>query len=77
MNLKDKIDLIGKKADIIYKKLIVLLATVGGSGSYALSQNGILKILLFAVFTIFIIGVAINYFELNRLKQKLEEIENE
>ena len=74
---KDRIDFISKKADIVYKKLIVLLATVGGSGSYAISENGLVSLLLFVIFTIFIIGVTINYFELNRLKKDIERIEDE
>ena len=36
MEIKEKIDLIGKKADIIYKKMIILLAVVGGSGGKGL-----------------------------------------
>ena len=72
----DKIDLISKKADIIYKKMIVLLAAVGGSGSYAVRQEGWIQLGLFFVFGFFVLGVVINYFELNKMKQELEEIEN-
>ena len=72
----DKIDLVSKKADIIYKKMIILLAAVGGSGSYAIRQERIIQIVLFFVFVFFSVGVVINYFELNKMKQELEEIEN-
>ncbi len=72
----DKIDLVSKKADIIYKKMIILLAAVGGSGSYAIRQEGIIQMVLFFVFVFFSVGVVINYLELNKMKQELEEIEN-
>jgi len=77
MSKKFKSDIIAKKADIIYKKLVVLLATVGGSGSYAISEKGISQYFLFVIFTIFVVGVIVNYLELNKLKHELEEIENE
>ncbi len=72
----DKIDLVSKKADIIYKKMIILLAAVGGSGSYAIRQESVLSALLFVVAGIFSLGLVINYFELNKMKKDLEEIEN-
>ncbi len=72
----DKIDLIAKKSDIIYKKMIILLAASGGSGSYAIRQDGLLSVISFILFSIFIMGLVINYFELNKMKKDLEEIEN-
>jgi hypothetical protein len=56
------------------KKMVVLLAAVGGSGSYAIRQNGFLQVILLAIFVFFIIGVIVNYLELN--KKDLEEIEH-
>jgi len=47
MELKDKIDLLSKKADVVYKKVIVLLAASGGSGSYAISGSGMANTALF------------------------------
>jgi len=76
MKKYDKIDLISKKADIIYKKMIILLAAVGGSGGYAIRQEGWIQFSLFFVFGFFVLGVVVNYFELNKIKQELEEIEN-
>jgi uncharacterized membrane protein YraQ (UPF0718 family) len=76
MKIKDKVDLVSKIADVVYKKMIVLLATVGGSGSYAISQSGFLQVAMFAIFIFFIVGVIYNYFELNGIKKELEEIKN-
>ncbi len=76
MKIKDRVDLISKMADISYKKMVVLLAAVGGSGSYAIRQNGFLQVILLAIFVFFIIGVIVNYLELNKNKKDLEEIEH-
>jgi len=59
----DKIDLVSKKADIIYKKMIILLAAVGGSGSYAIRQEGIIQMDSALLFLISIVAsVIIGYF---------------
>jgi len=63
-------------ADITYKKMVILLATVGGSGSYAIKQDGFVQIILLALFVFFIVGVIINYLELNKYKRYLEEIKH-
>jgi hypothetical protein len=76
MKIKDRVELISKMADITYKKMVILLATVGGSGSYAIRQDGFLQIMLFTVTGIFSLGLVINYFELNKKKKDLEEIEH-
>ena len=46
--------------------MVVLLALVGGSGSYAIRDDGLLQIVLFFVAGIFSLGLVINYFELNK-----------
>ena len=71
MKIKDRVELISKMADITYKKMVILLATVGGSGSYAIRQDGFLQIIMF-----FGTGVIVNYLELNKNKKDLEEIEH-
>ena len=76
MKIKDRVDLVSKIADVIYKKMIVLLAAVGGSGSYAIRQDGVLQIVLLFIFIFFIAGVMYNYFELNSIKKELEEIKH-
>lgn len=77
MELKDKIDLLSKKADVVYKKVIVLLAASGGSGSYAISGSGMANTALFLLFGFFIVGVIVNYFELNDIKKQLDKINKE
>jgi len=77
MKIKDKLDLLSKKADVIYKKLIVLLAASGGSGSYAISGRGIANIALYLPFGFFVVGVIINYFELNDIKKQFDKMNKE
>ncbi len=75
---KDKADIISKEADIVHKKILPLLATAAGAGSYAIvfSRDGLLLlgILLFLVFIFVAIGVAINYRELSSLKNKIKDL---
>ena len=77
METKERIDLLSKKADVIYKKLIVLLAASGGSGSYAVSESGMTNIALYLLFGFFVVGIMINYFELNAIKKQLDKINKE
>jgi hypothetical protein len=80
MNLqerKDKADIISKKSDIIYKKMVVLLATAGGLGGYGLNQSGFEKYFLMALFGIVVVALMFNYFSINKTKKQIEELENE
>jgi len=77
METKEKIDLLSKKADVVYKKVIVLLAASGGSGSYAISGSGIANIALYLLFGFFVVGIMVNYFELNTIKKQLDTINKE
>jgi nicotinamide riboside transporter PnuC len=71
------IDKLSKVADIVNKKLIVLLAIAGGIGAYAvkfIEQNNIFGYALGIIFIVASVGVAYNYNELNRLKHMIEEL---
>ena len=74
---KDKADIISKKSDIIYKKMVVLLASAGGLASYGLSQTGLEKYFLMFLFGIIIVGLMFNYFSINKAKRQIEDLENE
>jgi nicotinamide riboside transporter PnuC len=74
---KERIDKLSKAADIVNKKLIVLLAIAGGIGAYAvkfIEQNNIFGYALGIIFIVVSVGVAYNYSELNRLKHMIEEL---
>jgi len=73
---KDKADIIAKEADVVYKKSFLLLASAGGVGGYAIAQAGVLSYVLFGMFSFFVLGIVINYFELNNLKKEIKECKN-
>ena len=74
---KDTADIIAKKSDIIYKKMVVLLASAGGLGGYGLNQSGFEKYFLMGLFGIVVIALVFNYFSINKTKKQIEELENE
>jgi hypothetical protein len=79
MNLqerKDKADIVSKEAEIVYKKSFLLLASAGGVGGYAISQIGLFAYILFGLFSFLVLGIVINYFELNNLKNEIKECKN-
>ncbi|OYW79168.1 MAG: hypothetical protein B7Z27_06055, partial [Sphingobacteriia bacterium 32-37-4] len=60
MNLqerKDKADIISKRAEVINKKIIALLAIDGAMWVYGIKENGI--VLLFALFIFLISSIAL------------------
>ncbi|OHE04180.1 hypothetical protein [Sulfurimonas sp. RIFOXYB12_FULL_35_9] len=59
---KDKADIIAKKSDIIYKKMVVLLASAGGLGSYGLGQSGLEKYFLMVLFVKRVSGTLLKLF---------------
>lgn len=74
---KDRIDKLSKVADIVNKKLIVLLAIAGGVGAYAvkfIEENNLFGYALGMIFIVVSVGIAYNYNELNRLKNSIEEL---
>ena len=75
---KDLADIISKRADILYKKLIVLIAICGGLGSFALTlEFSLFRFLVSAVFAFLAVGVVINYFWLNKADKKIKDLEDE
>lgn len=73
---KDRADIIAKEADVVYKKSFLLLAASGGVGGYAVTQGGLFAFMLFGVFGFFLLGIVINYFELNKLKNEIKDCKN-
>lgn len=76
MHLKDKTDILSKKADIIYKKVVILLASSGGSGAYAMKftqeESYIVGYFLWFVFIFSIIGLGILYNKIDYLEKRIE-----
>ena len=79
MELKDKIDIISKKADIVNKKLIAYLAIAGGTWLYGVNPDiiPIIKILSSIVFLMSIFGIFASILKLSDLQQQLKGFINE
>ncbi len=75
MDLKDKVDILSKKADILYKKVVILLASAGGSGAYAVKflQDGsfVVGIVLSLFFIFSSTGIGILYMKLDGLEKEI------
>ncbi len=69
MQLKDKIDLIDKKANIVNKKLIAFLAIAGGTWLYGINPDKNLYVTL--DFFISLVGIAVNILKLSELQNRL------
>ena len=73
MDLKDRVDILAKKADLLYKKVVILLALAGGSGAYAVkfSQQGnfLLSVVLGMFFIFSTTGVGMLYMKIDSLEK--------
>ena len=77
MEIKDKIDLLFKRAELIYKKLLIFLAIAGGSWIYGLKDDKISSLLLILVSIIFIlsvIAIVINLLKYGAIQKELKEL---
>jgi hypothetical protein len=76
MDLKDKIDLLAKRADLIYKKLFIFLAISGGSWIYGLKdkEEVIVRIAVFFIFILSSLGIIVNLLKFGKIQKELEEI---
>ena len=76
MDLKDKVDIIAKQADIIYKKIFIFSAIAGGSWIYGIKTNGYFGLIIWVVFVLAAIGLVVNLTRQGTLYTELEEIKN-
>ena len=71
--MKDRVDILAKKADLLYKKVVILLALAGGSGAYAVkfSQQGnfLLSVVLGMFFIFSATGVGMLYMKIDSLEK--------
>jgi len=80
MNIEIKkilVDIISKQADIVYKKIFMFSAVVGGTWIYGIKTGGYLGILIWIVFLFSVLGVVINLSKQGKLYRELEEMKNE
>jgi len=77
---KDKADIIAKEAEIVYKKIVVLLAINGAIGGFGLSvfdKSLAIGLMLFLPFAIISFGIVLAYLKLNRLEYHIKGLRNE
>ncbi len=78
---KELVDMLSKSGDIIYKKIIVLLASAGGSGAYAIKflqnpQMSFYGVSFATIFLLFSLGVLENFLRIKKIEMLMEEIIN-
>ncbi|MDP2893752.1 MAG: hypothetical protein Q8N78_05225 [Sulfurimonas sp.] len=77
---KDSADIIAKEADIVYKKLFVLMAVSGAIGGFGLSifdKAFIISFILFIPFLFLSFGIVLAYLKLNKLETMIKDLRNE
>ena len=76
METKEKVDIIAKQADIIYKKIFIFSAIAGGSWIYGIKTNGYIGVIIWVVFVLAVAGLVVNLTKQGVLYTELEEIKN-
>jgi len=77
---KDKADIIAKEADIVYKKLFVLMAVTGAIGGFGLSifeKAFMISMILLLPFLFLSFGIVLAYLKLNKLEISIKDLRNE
>ncbi|MDP2894770.1 MAG: hypothetical protein Q8N78_10445 [Sulfurimonas sp.] len=77
---KDTADIIAKEADIVYKKLFVLMAVSGAIGGFGLSifeKAFIVSLVLLLPFLFLSFGIVLAYLKLNKLEILIKDLRNE
>ncbi len=76
MELKERIDIIAKQAEIVYKKIFIFSAIAGGSWIYGIKTDDYLGFVIWFVFALSTMGVVINLTKQGTLYTELEEMKN-
>ena len=77
---KDKADIIAREADIVYKKLFVLMAVSGAIGGFGLSifeKAFIVSMILLLPFLFLSFGIVLAYLKLNKLEILIKDLRDE
>ena len=74
---KDKADVVAKRGDLIYKKLILLVAIAGGSWIYGIGKDDIASYFALLAFFLSSVGIVFNLIRLGETIVNIKEIENE
>jgi len=77
---KDKADIIAKEADIVYKKIFILMAVAGAIGGFGLSifdRAPAISLVLLFPFLFLSFGIVLAYLKLNKLENLIKDLRDE
>jgi len=77
---KDKADIISKEADIVYKKIFILMAVNGAIGGFGLSifdKASAISLVLLIPFLFLSFGIVLAYLKLNKLEILIKDLRDE
>jgi len=77
---KDTADIIAKEADIVYKKIFILMAVSGAIGGFGLSifdKASVIGLALLLPFLFLSFGIVLAYLKLNKLEILIKDLRNE
>ena len=77
---KDTSDIIAKEADIVYKKIFILMAVNGAIGGFGLSifdKASVISLVLFIPFLFLSFGIVLAYLKLNKSEILIKDLRNE
>jgi len=79
MNIKERVDFIAKKLDIVKSKAVGFMAISGGSWVYAIKgePNAMLSFGIWFVFALGAFGTIVNFLKMGELYKDLERIEHD
>ena len=77
---KDTADIIAKEADIVYKKIFILMAVsgaIGGFGLFIFDKASVIGLALLLPFLFLSFGIVLAYLKLNKLEILIKDLRNE
>ena len=77
---KDTADIIAKEAEIVYKKIFILMAVNGAIGGFGLSifdKASVIGLVLLLPFLFLSFGIVLAYLKLNKLEMLIKDLRNE
>ncbi len=77
------VDILGKRIDILHKKLLIILGGIAGTWYYGIdflkqTDNflNVIGVVMFIIFIFLISGLIIMFLKLNRFDKNLEKVQN-
>lgn len=78
-HIENKADIVSKKADIVYEKLVVLLASSGAIGGFGVSmcdKAPFVALVVFVPFLVLSFGIILAYLKLGDFEKEIKGLKN-